>query len=369
MDIEVAQLLSQPITLPPLKLPVVIYGAGNTGAAVCSYLTSAGYRVAGLLDANARPEQHWRGIPVYRPQGWLERNRPAEFEVVVAIHNYAVDMGPLLEEIRKMGFARVINMVEYQNLFTDDQPFRYWLTPGTFYQPFLLEIDQLLALLADEMSRVWLKAVLAFRLTGDYSRLPSPTPRDQYRPDGLPRWSNPMRFIDCGAFNGDTIEQFARRDGYRFDAIAAFEPDPGNFAALTARASTHGPSACFPCGVGASTSLVRFQTGQGMGSRSSPEGDSAIQCVAIDQALGNFRPTLIKMDIEGAELEALWGARNTIMASRPGLAISLYHQPAHLWQIPLLISSWSLGYRLYIRGHAHNGFELVFYAIPESMFE
>lgn len=367
MDNEIIELIRRADTPPSFKLPVVIYGAGNTGGAVCSYLTRAGYRVVGFLDSNAKPGQQCQSMPVHKPQEWLGENKPEHFEVVVAIHNYAVDMVPLLAEIRRIGFARVVNMVEYQNLFPDDRPFRYWLAPRAFYGPFLPEIERLSASLADETSRVWLKAVLAFRLTGDYARLPAATPRDQYSPDGLPRWPNPMRFIDCGAFNGDTIEQFARRDGYRFEAIAAFEPDPANFAALARRAAAHGPAFCFPCGVAASTSLVRFQSGQGMGSRSSPDGDSAIQCVAIDEALRNFGPTLIKMDIEGAELDALWGARGVIAASRPGLAISLYHQPAHLWQIPLLIAGWDLGYRLYVRVHSHNGFEVVLYAIPESM--
>lgn len=354
-------------TVRPLRSPVVIYGAGNTGGAVCTYLASAGYRVCAFLDANAKPEQHWQGIPVHKPEEWLRANRPKHYEVVVAIHNYVVDMVPLLDAIRRMGFARVVNMVEFQNLFPDDRPFRYWLAPRAFYRPFLPEIEQLSASLADETSLAWLNAVLAFRLTGDYARLPAASPGDQYSPDGLPRWPNPMRFIDCGAFNGDTIEQFARRDGYRFDAIAAFEPDPANFVTLARRAAAYGPAVCFPCGVAGSISLVRFQSGQGMGSRGSPDGDSAIQCVAIDEALGNFGPTLIKMDVEGAELDALWGARGVIAAARPGLAICLYHQPSHLWQVPLLIGGWNLGYRLYFRGHAHSGFDLVLYAIPESM--
>jgi FkbM family methyltransferase len=262
-----------------------------------------------------------------------------------------------------MGFARVVNMVEYQNLFPDDRTFRYWLAPRAFYQPFSREIEQLSASLADDISRAWLDAILAFRLSGNYARLPAASPADQYAPGDLPRWPNPMRFIDCGAYNGDTIEQFSRR-GYRFDAIAAFEPDAGNFSKLARRAAAHGPAVCFPCGVGSSTSLVRFQSGAGMASRSSPDGDSAIQCVAIDEALGNFEPTLIKMDIEGAELDGLCGARGVIAASRPGLAICVYHQPAHLWQVPLLISSWNLGYSLYFRGHGHNSFDLVLYAIP-----
>jgi hypothetical protein len=70
------------------------------------------------------------------------------------------------------------------------------------------------------------------------------------------------------------------------------------------------------------------------------------------------------MDIEGAEPDALRGAERTIRRYRPALAISLYHAPDHLWEIPLWIAGLGLDYRMYMRGHAHNGFELVMYCLP-----
>jgi hypothetical protein len=97
-------------------------------------------------------------------------------------------------------------------------------------------------------------------------------------------------------------------------------------------------------------------------SRVDSTGDTLIQCAAIDEALPGFSPNFIKMDVEGAELSALWGARRTILEHRPALAISLYHTAAHLWQLPLLAASWyGNGAKYYLRSHGCNGFELVFY--------
>jgi hypothetical protein len=71
------------------------------------------------------------------------------------------------------------------------------------------------------------------------------------------------------------------------------------------------------------------------------------------------------MDIEGAEVEALRGARKTIEKHRPLLAICLYHQPQHLWEIPFLIKSWNLDYTFFIRSHYFNGFDTLLYAVPK----
>lgn len=366
MRVELDRLIARDWPRLERSSPLLIYGAGNAGRAVFDFLAAAGYRVEAFLDANATSGQHWKGVPVLRLAQWLASNTPGSFEVVVAIHNYTVDMAPLLSELRKVGFARVMNMVEFQNGFPQDRTFRYWLAPASDYRPHLARIEALLEVLGDDRSRQWVSSVLEFRLSGDYACLPAPSPADAYFPQDLPRWADPIRFVDCGAYTGDTIERLAQSGGYRFEAIVAFEPDPSNYAQLARNAARWGPAVCLPCAVGASTARIGFASGLGTGSRASEIGDLQVQCVAIDEALGGFRPTLIKMDIEGAELDALSGARRTIAESRPALAICLYHQAAHLWEIPLLVHSWDLGYDLFVRCHAHGSFELVLYAVPKE---
>lgn len=69
------------------------------------------------------------------------------------------------------------------------------------------------------------------------------------------------------------------------------------------------------------------------------------------------------MDIEGAEYQALLGAEKLIKAYKPDLAICVYHSIIDFCTIPLLINSWNLGYKLYLRCHQKFNQEIVLYAI------
>jgi hypothetical protein len=112
--------------------------------------------------------------------------------------------------------------------------------------------------------------------------------------------------------------------------------------------------------------LVTFAGGVGAASRVESGGNAHIQCVAMDQAIPTFAPTLIKMDIEGFEPKALRGAATTLRQYRPALAISVYHEPDHLWEIPLYLDSLKIDYDMFLRGHWHNGYGTVLYCLPRS---
>ena len=86
----------------------------------------------------------------------------------------------------------------------------------------------------------------------------------------------------------------------------------------------------------------------------------------IDDVLGDRRLTYVKMNIEGAEIDALHGGRNAICKWLPRLAISVYHRASDLWRIPEVISEISSEYQLYLRQHDGGIIETVLYALPRS---
>ena len=84
----------------------------------------------------------------------------------------------------------------------------------------------------------------------------------------------------------------------------------------------------------------------------------------IDDVVGKDNVTFIKMDIEGSELEALRGASKTIQEHSPKLAISVYHKPEDIIDIPLFISEINSGYKFYLRHYTNWSVDTVLYAIP-----
>ena len=362
---------------PPADLladarPVVLYGAGNMGREVLRLLTSQGWSVRCFLDRKARPGDQVEGVPVYPPDHpACDEAARREMLVIVTIFNPDVAMPALRQQLREAGWRNVMLFVEFHRRFEAELGDRFWLTALDFYRGLDGPMRTAADLWSDRQSREVYDAVLRYRLEADPARLPAPDLDHQYFPADVPAWKLPCRFVDCGAFDGDTLAHL-QRTGFPLEAVAAFEPDVENLRRLSGQMASlasapAGPEALlWPCAVSSATVRLRFDSGRGAASGLSTDGQEFVQAVALDEALAGFRPTLIKMDIEGAEHDALLGARALIERHRPGLAICVYHRPQDLWEIPLLVQSWNLGYQFFLRTHRHNGFDLVLYAVPAA---
>ena len=237
--------------------------------------------------------------------------------------------------------------------------------PAAYFGKNLTEIERASVLLTDAESRATYEQNVTAHLCRDYTHC-SQTPQEhQYFVEDIPFGKGYSRFIDCGAYIGDTLSELIRLKG-ETKAVAAFEPNRDNFAGLSANYDTHlheyiEQGIFFPCGVAGEVALRKFAPAAGSSSISE-QGEAIVQCVNLDAVLKNFAPTFIKMDIEGAEYDALQGAREMITQYKPDLAVSVYHIIDDFWRIPLLIDSWNLGYKFYLCTHSSCCMETVLYA-------
>jgi FkbM family methyltransferase len=353
---------------------VILYGAGQIGREVCRVLTKEGIRVICMLDRRASEGDRYLGVPIYTAESCpLDPQRRSSLPVVVTIFNRDVDIPELALALRGMGFTRIVSFVDLHAHFSDALGDRFWLTDRGDVESHENDIAAAEGVLADEESRAQYRAFIALRRSGVFDPRVNPRPQDaHYFPSDIPQWlsSGPVRLVDCGAYEGDTLEQMIAAS-VQIETSAHFEPDLRNFAGLVRRVRRlrtrlGGPIVLWPCAVSDRSGMVSFCSGLDEASGVSEDGQTNVTAVALDDVLAGWRPTLIKMDIEGSELEALCGARQVIAESLPSLAISVYHRPDHLWRIPLMLASWPEleGYRYYLRSHGFNGFDTVLYACP-----
>jgi FkbM family methyltransferase len=351
---------------------VILYGAGHAGRDVLRILIARGITVRCFLDQSATPGDEREGIPVCLPDDpAFTVDIRGSVPVIITVFNYQVDEGALGAKLHQLGWAKVVPFMAFHRDYANALGSRYWLTDLSFYRGRAPQLRAAAAIWADRRSRGIYDAILRYRARGEAEPILTPDADAPYFPHDVPPWTTPSRFVDCGAYEGDTLEQIRAR-GFPLAAVAAFEPDAGHLPKLAATlrelaaSAESTPAYLWPCAVHSRTTQLRFAAGLGTSSGVSAQGEEIVPAVALDDVLAGFAPTFIKMDIEGSEYDALLGAREIIRRHRPGLAICVYHRAQHLWQIPLLIHSWDLGYRFWLRIHARSGYELVLYAQPSA---
>jgi FkbM family methyltransferase len=179
-------------------------------------------------------------------------------------------------------------------------------------------------------------------------------------------------FANVGALVGDCALEFAgacKARGVSYKEIINFEPDPNNFRQLMLN-TQHLPNVrCLPYGLWSHRDRLRFSNPDPVnaGTPGSLSNDGAIEVdvAGMDELLPDAEVTFIKMDVEGAEVNALLGAIETIRRNRPKMAISLYHKREDIFEIPLLIHKICPEYKFYIRHHCTTFSETVLFAVPQ----
>ena len=219
-------------------------------------------------------------------------------------------------------------------------------------------------MMRDELSRESIAAYINQKISTDFKYLATVKREHQYFEDGLVELSADERFLDCGAFDGDSAAAFVdalwQKGIDSYEEIISFEPDLDNCENMRHRNLPR--HTCICKGVAENPGVVSFAA-DGTSGRVEADGSEQIELESIDHYLNGTRATMIKMDIEGMELSALRGAAQTIKAWRPKLAICIYHKKEDLWVIPEYIKELVPDYRFYARIYDDMVCELVLYAL------
>jgi FkbM family methyltransferase len=226
----------------------------------------------------------------------------------------------------------------------------------------------------DDESREEYLSQVRFRLLADFDGLAHPVKYPQYFPPDLFIWRDDEWIVDGGAYDGDSIRSLASVRGDEFGHVLALEPDPANFVKLKETVallptSMRAKIDCRQLALASEPGTLHLDAmGNASSSTTASAGTGTIAVAAepLDTMLAGAVPTYLKLDIEGAEPDALAGARKTIVAHGPVLAICVYHRQDHLWSIPLMLHAMRDDYAFFLRPHNEEGWDLICYAVPRA---
>ncbi len=219
------------------------------------------------------------------------------------------------------------------------------------------KVSNLINILSDEESKTIVNTIIEKRKKGimDYSDI-CIFKKSEYFLDEFWMPGENEIFVDGGAYTGDTIEEFLNWTKGQFKRIYSFEPqkDKADFIKENLWKYVHNENIkLYQSGLWSKETTIGFSDGNDkISGRIQKDSENSIHTVALDSVIQE-PVTFIKMDIEGAELEAIKGAQQHIKNDKPKLAISIYHKPNDLWEIPLLIHEIVPEYKIFIR---HCGF-------------
>ena len=289
--------------------------------------------------------------------------------VICSIFSARYGFLPIKQRFQGLSMG-IISLFELLWCFDEDSlPFYFLDRPRVILEN-LAQIDWLAGQLADEASQRELLSHVSFRLGLDHSLLPRPGARRIGPPPG---W-NDVIYIDGGAYDGDTLLQFVDDFSESLSQGIGIEPDGANYELLrksveAAPDRVRKKISTVNAALGAGPGLARFTSGRLQGSAISEDGNSTVRTISVDSLLEGRRDAkfYVKFDIEGAEHDAIIGSRMLISSRAPVLAISLYHRPRDLWELPELVYGFDVDYQFFLRSHGEDGADLTAYACHKRL--
>jgi len=184
------------------------------------------------------------------------------------------------------------------------------------------------------------------------------------------RISKKDTILDVGAYTGDSAIPFAKKaingEVYSFEPIKEnllkFYQNIKEHKELSSRIFIIKKAVSDKSGKNLKFAISESSSNSNC-TKNQTQNICSVNTISIDDFVKkkNIVVDFIKMDIEGAEMEALKGARETIKKHKPKLAICVYHKLTDFYSIPKFIQSLNKSYKFYLEHHSKDLIETVLY--------
>lgn len=252
---------------------------------------------------------------------------------------------------------KIAEISSERELYVPDVPvYGTNLFDRSFYEENKERIDKLSAVFEDDASRNCYADYINYKLSGDISFLAKceSDPDDEFE---LLKDLSQGCYIDLGAYYGDTLLRYMNRFPCLVSGIA-IEPERHSFAKLQNCASELSGKGfdvkCINALVGSKVGIELVSASRGRGTRAVSNSNVTLtntreaEVIPVD-SLQADNVSFIKFDVEGSELEALEGAKETILKFRPAMKIACYHRSEDVFAILEKVMSIRSDYRIYMR--------------------
>jgi FkbM family methyltransferase len=345
---------------------VILLGSGNLGKKILNFFIDLKINVWCIVDNNPKKQGQKLGeIDILSPIDANKRFGEYDCPWVVTIWSPGHDFALTKSKLNEIGIIDVVSINNIFQIYSKSLlPYYHFETPEYYLENFEL-LEKAYSKLFDDESRQQFIGHLKARIGDSFDVIPYAQTDNQYFPQDIVKLERNEIFLDCGAYTGDTLSDFLKYSNHLHEKFICLEPDPINFSALTntIKEKNINNVEVYSIAVGNQNAELNFEATGGGGAGLSKSGTLKVSCKRIDDFF-NEKFTFIKLDIEGAELDALKGADNTILSNKPKIAVCIYHLPSDLWSIILYLSERYPFYTFSARTHQYDGLDFVLYAIP-----
>ena len=328
-------------SLKNCETPVVLYGMGDGADKVLSAFEKYGIKASAVMASDDFVRgQSFRGFKV---------KKLSELETELGSFTVALCFASQLPGV----MSAIKTVAQKHPMYVPSVPvFGDLLFDGGFLNKFAVDIEKAYALLADEQSRRVYKNVLSFYRTGRISLLDEiTTGKDEAFGDILKLNGNEV-YVDLGAYNGDTIDEFLKYSNGSYRKIVALEPNAKNFEKLKAHCADMEKVELWQLGAYSRNTVLKFNNKAGRNSAIAGSGVET-HVAAVDSILCGTAASYIKADVEGADYDTLLGMQKTLKNYKPQLNFSAYHRFEDIFRLPLLINELNPDYKIHLRHHPY----------------
>lgn len=170
-------------------------------------------------------------------------------------------------------------------------------------------------------------------------------------------------FVDVGCFDGMTVQNFIRWCNGKYKEILSFEPDEKCYEKCKTALKDVKNLTLENTGLWSKEDILHFHETGVSDSHVDINGETQIRVGKLDDIAYGRKISFIKMDIEGAEKEAIMGAEEIIGNQKPKMAVSIYHKQEDIWELPKLLLEINPDYKFCLRHYSLRDAETVLYAV------